>query len=252
MSETIKAIETEYNGYRFRSRLEARWAVFFDAMGIKYEYEPEGYKLSNGEQYLPDFYLIDLDVYVEVKHCNADFISFDDDHVFFDGDETKKYCAFAHDATEAGHSVWFVFGDPYDVLRSEEHGGKGCNKFFTKCTCIFKKSEKPDEKCICNGGRKKVSDCKAKPILCAMYVISLGEDFLLCNMDPFLFPEKDYIYPTYLLDHMKTLQDYVEEDCVRLMVAMQYSRQARFEHGETPTNVTKLVVPPCDEKEVEQ
>ena len=28
----IKAIETVYNGYRFRSRLEARWAVFFDAL----------------------------------------------------------------------------------------------------------------------------------------------------------------------------------------------------------------------------
>ena len=33
MSE-IKAIETYYKGYRFRSRLEARWAVFFDAAGI--------------------------------------------------------------------------------------------------------------------------------------------------------------------------------------------------------------------------
>ena len=32
----MKAIETEYNGYRFRSRLEARWAVFFDALGIEY------------------------------------------------------------------------------------------------------------------------------------------------------------------------------------------------------------------------
>ena len=35
----LKAIETEYKGYRFRSRLEARWAVFFDACGVKWEYE---------------------------------------------------------------------------------------------------------------------------------------------------------------------------------------------------------------------
>lgn len=27
---TIKAIDTIYKGYKFRSRLEARWAVFFD------------------------------------------------------------------------------------------------------------------------------------------------------------------------------------------------------------------------------
>ena len=56
MSE-IKPIETVYNGYRFRSRLEARWAVFFDAMGIKYEYEPEGFEFDDGTKYLPDFLL---------------------------------------------------------------------------------------------------------------------------------------------------------------------------------------------------
>lgn len=62
----IKAIETVYNGYRFRSRLEARWAVFFDALGIEYEYEPEGYEYNNlsGDnpdtdtfRWLPDFRL---------------------------------------------------------------------------------------------------------------------------------------------------------------------------------------------------
>jgi hypothetical protein len=30
---TLRPLETLYNGYRFRSRLEARWAVFFEAMG---------------------------------------------------------------------------------------------------------------------------------------------------------------------------------------------------------------------------
>ena len=68
----IKAIETVYNGYKFRSRLEARWAVFFDAAGIKYEYEPEGFEFYNWETadtdwYLPDFYLPQLNCYVEVK-----------------------------------------------------------------------------------------------------------------------------------------------------------------------------------------
>ena len=62
----IKAIETSYNGYRFRSRLEARWAVFFDKAGIRYFYEHEGYDLGD-EYYLPDFYLPDFDLFVEVK-----------------------------------------------------------------------------------------------------------------------------------------------------------------------------------------
>lgn len=55
MSKEIKAIQTFYKGYKFRSRLEARWAVFFDALGLKWEYEPEGYELPDGSWYLPDF-----------------------------------------------------------------------------------------------------------------------------------------------------------------------------------------------------
>lgn len=51
----MKAIETKYKGYRFRSRLEARWAVFFDALKIKWAYEAEGFDLGNGIYYLPDF-----------------------------------------------------------------------------------------------------------------------------------------------------------------------------------------------------
>jgi hypothetical protein len=74
----IKAIETTYKGYRFRSRLEARWAVFFDAMRIPWKYEDQGYKREieyNGEtktyHYLPDFFLPDPwgdgGMFVEVK-----------------------------------------------------------------------------------------------------------------------------------------------------------------------------------------
>lgn len=74
----IKPIETIYNGYRFRSRLEARWAVFFDALGIEYEYEPEGFELPSGRRYLPDFRVKcwgtrghieeePFDLYIEVK-----------------------------------------------------------------------------------------------------------------------------------------------------------------------------------------
>ena len=75
--EKIKAIETEYKGYKFRSRLEARWAVFFDEIGVRWEYEPEGFTLSDGTMYLPDFLLHDVmgrgvygdsgDIYVEIK-----------------------------------------------------------------------------------------------------------------------------------------------------------------------------------------
>jgi len=63
----IKAIETEYSNHRFRSRNEARWAIYFDAIGVKWEYEPEGFVLSDGSTYLPDFLFPDYKCYGEVK-----------------------------------------------------------------------------------------------------------------------------------------------------------------------------------------
>ena len=63
----MRVIETWFNGTRFRSRTEARWAVFFSASGIRYEYEKEGYDLGGGVWYLPDFWLPDLNRWFEVK-----------------------------------------------------------------------------------------------------------------------------------------------------------------------------------------
>lgn len=50
----MKAIQTEYAGCLFRSRLEARWAVFFDHLDVDWEHEPEGFETPAG-RYLPDF-----------------------------------------------------------------------------------------------------------------------------------------------------------------------------------------------------
>ena len=51
----IKPIQTYYDGHLFRSRLEARWAVVFNALHVPYEYEPEGFDLGDELYYLPDF-----------------------------------------------------------------------------------------------------------------------------------------------------------------------------------------------------
>jgi len=53
----LKPIETKYKGYKFRSRLEARWAVFFEGMGLDWTYEPEGFQLPSNTWYLPDFFV---------------------------------------------------------------------------------------------------------------------------------------------------------------------------------------------------
>jgi hypothetical protein len=57
------AIETTYRGARFRSRLEARWAAFFDLIEWRWEYEP-----LDLDGYIPDFVLMFREpVLAEVK-----------------------------------------------------------------------------------------------------------------------------------------------------------------------------------------
>jgi len=72
--QKIRPIPTFYKGYKFRSRLEARWAVFFDNMDIQWDSEPVGYVLSTGEPYLPDFWLPTFNggMHVEVKREGVD------------------------------------------------------------------------------------------------------------------------------------------------------------------------------------
>lgn len=75
-------IPTRYAGCWFRSRLEARWAVAFDFLGLTWEYEAQGYRCGHrltlvGEgtetfPYLPDFWLPDLGVFAEVKGALAE------------------------------------------------------------------------------------------------------------------------------------------------------------------------------------
>lgn len=97
MKLDIKAIETVYNGYRFRSRLEARWAKFFDSLGVKYEYEKEGYELGKSGWYLPDFWLPKQQVFVEIRPSNR-----------------YSYDAKCEElAILSGNMVLLVAGDPY-------------------------------------------------------------------------------------------------------------------------------------------
>ena len=101
----IKAIQTQYKGYRFRSRLEARWAVYFDSLGIEWVYEPEGFELSNGKMYLPDFWIPIKDhqydgagYYVEIKPRQLN-------------NEELENCRLL--AIESGHACCMLCGQPW-------------------------------------------------------------------------------------------------------------------------------------------
>lgn len=65
-SETVvRGIRTTYGASRFRSRLEARWAAFFDLVGWRWTYEP-----FDVEGWIPDFLIHgEASFLVEVGPC---------------------------------------------------------------------------------------------------------------------------------------------------------------------------------------
>ena len=93
----LKPIETIYNDYKFRSRLEARWAVFFDSLDIEYRYEPEGFDLD-GTWYLPDFWLPEQEYWIEIKAEKPSH------------EEKEKASKLAYYSKKP---VFIIYGDPW-------------------------------------------------------------------------------------------------------------------------------------------
>ena len=105
----LKAIDTEYKGRRFRSRGEARWAIFFDELGLEWEYEVEGFELPSGTRYLPDFKLTRKhggEFWVEVKPR-----------------VTKTEPKFEEFLSQVDYCAQLVSGTPLEFL---ENGGVVC------------------------------------------------------------------------------------------------------------------------------
>jgi len=66
--KTTRGIPTTYSGTRFRSRLEGRWAAFFDLIEWRWIYEP-----FDGEGWIPDFLIQGRSPFlVEVGPCATD------------------------------------------------------------------------------------------------------------------------------------------------------------------------------------
>ena len=112
--EHIQAKETIYNGYRFRSKLEAKWAVFFDKLNVTYQYEPEAFRCSDGSQYTPDFYLPDSflrthkrkGLYLEIKPLGFSR---------YFSHENQTYVRRIATALESANLCLFT-GDPHDLV----------------------------------------------------------------------------------------------------------------------------------------
>jgi hypothetical protein len=95
----IKSIDTIYKDFKFRSRLEARWAIFFDELGVTWEYEKEGYDIK-GIRYLPDFWLSDFDCWIEIKG---------DTPGYFEMKKAVKLCLASR------KDVHIFIGEPYEA-----------------------------------------------------------------------------------------------------------------------------------------
>lgn len=223
----IRAIETEYNGYRFRSRLEARWAVFFDTAKIKYEYEPEGFTAGDGEEYLPDFYLPESDIYVEVKPNRPGA-----------AEEVRR----AINVMLNNRQVLIVLPDiPYDTSTNVwwfpvffHHplcGSSGCRMTFLPF-CSSDNSEEDDHLRVitsfADGIRQSLYWGNVKQIEKELKAVNDTE------LDPPIvesFDPETY-EPIYHREPQFTVRE--AYDSPFLGKCYLTARQARFEHGETP------------------
>lgn len=192
----IKPIETKYKGYRFRSRLEARWAVFFEGMGMPYEYEREGFNV-NGRWYLPDFYLPWFDCYVEIKPSEDEKIS-EADNVLKEFSKSK--------------SILLCVGDPLNNNMTLYDYGETYNARFLE-GCWWGTTPNPDSavmgttkhwiSLICKTDNP-ITEFKCRARGTTEYCEEVEEILTLCS------------YRSDFKEHKTT------------------AREARFEHGENP------------------
>ena len=190
----VKAIETISNGYRFRSRLEARWAVFFDEAGIPYEYEKEGF-IVDGKPYLPDFYLPWFNCYAEIKPNDTEIIESCEETIIKFSESTP---------------ILLCMGEPYnDIMKLYDKLIAYDCMFAKGCTWLDRNKE------YLFGCSKQhiIILCKTKDIINFSGSSIEGT----CNYCLGNFSSSNIVSIGY---------DFKEEKKI--------ARQARFEHGEKP------------------
>jgi len=245
----IQAIETKYKGYNFRSRLESRWAVFFDALRIKWEYEKEGYDLGELGWYLPDFWLPELRCWVEIKPNGDD-------------ESARAKCAELSKGTQMAclliegspgttyddlngprtdYSMTLFGGEPWDLFDSGYAFGEsyfwGADQFERLRLFLVEHIE--------NGTFLNHKDAEAH-IVCALDERARRRAITLLD---YLFFERKYGHPHKKMKYGRQMEVYwgygftgahlSEGNTYRtphpeIENALNKAKSARFEHGETP------------------
>jgi ribosomal protein S27AE len=203
---SMKAIQTSYSGYLFRSRLEARWGVWFGAVGLQWEYEPEGFALPDGARYLPDFRVYTpqrASCWYEIKPAtvkeDAKFSAFR--AALYDEWNNRQDKNFG---TGPSPRATLLSGDPYEWFGAQNRmcprcGDAGQVRDRDYCVCDACDWETP-------GGRDNPEEMGILGILCRP------------NTGWILFDE---------IDDRRLSR--------AVMAAATAARSARFEYGETPS-----------------
>jgi len=114
----IKSLPSIYRQVQFRSRLEARWAAYFDLIGMEWQYEPEGFHLDCGN-YCPDFYC-PKGFYIEIKPTHEERI--------------KNEHFFKSLSKGTGMSVYCIVGPP---SLNPQHHYRSDHDDYEACPGVF-------------------------------------------------------------------------------------------------------------------
>lgn len=101
----MRSIPALYKNQQFASRTEARYAYFWDILGVPWSYEPEVLLLEGDPPitYIPDFHLTDWRAWVEIK---GEVVS--DAAGLLIIEKCRRL------AIQSGRPVILCFSDPYD------------------------------------------------------------------------------------------------------------------------------------------
>lgn len=219
---SIKAIETHYKGYRFRSRLEARWAVFFDALGVVWEYEVQGFDLGEAGCYLPDFFLPEMAQYIEIKgdgmksSDRAKVLSFSETsmiHVFtgtpcFDLRDAWKQIDSFYFRESDKNWLWFVCQDCSVAL-------------LLPISALLMPCPFCDPAFFLRNGEIRFESNRDAIMSLIVY----------CLIPNIAYPDERL---TKMIDGKYPFHKYFTSESPILASAYEAARSARFEHGESP------------------
>lgn len=205
----LQPINTAYAGRHFRSRLEARWGVFFDVLGLSWEYEPEGFTLADGTRYLPDFRVWTPQgnpIWYEVK---PNSVSHDAKLTAFE--RALEEAHYLNDTPSDHYApAWrtaLLSGDPIDVLGEKAHICPRCGFIDTYVQA---------------GLTSGSWECDTYCFPCDIETPSQGDpEAGMLGMT--VQPWKGHLEIERLADYMTFMS--------RIFEAASIARRARFEHG---------------------